>query len=183
MLLLQQAPSRVRTPLSYGFLLQGQVGAWAALGAVSNVGGPWSLPSLHRSMVVQPRGSLRKPGHSQETVPSVPSKGQARSSRAAVPKLFGTRHQFCQRQCFHGLGWGDGFGMIQVLYIYCALHFYYYYISSTSDHQALDPGGWGPRPYWILPKRSFGGSPFVEWELSPERTCTPGQPMPTESLA
>ena len=25
-------------------------------------------------------------------------------------------------------GWGDGFGMIQVHYIYCALCFYYYYI-------------------------------------------------------
>ena len=25
-------------------------------------------------------------------------------------------------------GWGDGFGMIQVHYIYCALYFYYYYI-------------------------------------------------------
>ena len=34
--------------------------------------------------------------------------------------------------------------MIQVHYVYCALYFYYYYISSTSDHQALDPGGWGP---------------------------------------
>ena len=32
----------------------------------------------------------------------------------------------------------------QVHYIYCALNFHYYYISSTSDHQALDPGGWGP---------------------------------------
>ena len=28
--------------------------------------------------------------------------------------------------------------MIQVYYIYCALHFHYYYKSSTSDHQALD---------------------------------------------
>ena len=37
---------------------------------------------------------------------------------------------------------GGGFEMIQVHYIYCAL--YFYYISSTSDHQALDPGGWGP---------------------------------------
>ena len=36
------------------------------------------------------------------------------------------------------------FGMIQVHYIYCAFCFYYYYICSTSDHQALDPGGWGP---------------------------------------
>ena len=28
--------------------------------------------------------------------------------------------------------------------ISCAIYFYYYYISSTSGHQALDPGGWGP---------------------------------------
>ena len=49
-------------------------------------------------------------------------------SRAAVPNLFGTRDQFCGRRFFHGLGgWGDGFGMIQVHYIYCALYFYYYY--------------------------------------------------------
>ena len=31
--------------------------------------------------------------------------------------------------------------------IYCAFYFYYYYISSTSDHQVLDPRGWGPLPY------------------------------------
>ena len=74
-------------------------------------------------------------------------------------------------------------GVIQAHYIYSALHFYYYYISSTSDHQALDTGGRGAWPYWILPKPSFGGSPFAEWELSPERTCTLGQPMTTESLA
>ena len=41
-------------------------------------------------------------------------------------------------------GQGDGFGMIQAHYIYCALYFCYYYISSTSDHQELDSGGWGP---------------------------------------
>ena len=28
-------------------------------------------------------------------------------------------------------------------YIYCAFYFYCYYISSISDHQALDPGAWG----------------------------------------
>ena len=39
-------------------------------------------------------------------------------------------------------GWGDGFGMIQALYTYCALYFYYYDISSTSDDQTLDPRGW-----------------------------------------
>ena len=36
---------------------------------------------------------------------------------------------------------GVGFRMIQVHYMYCALYFYYYQISSTSDHQALDAGG------------------------------------------
>ena len=36
-----------------------------------------------------------------------------------------------------------GFQMIQEHYIYCALYFCYYSINSTSDDQALDPGGWG----------------------------------------
>ena len=28
--------------------------------------------------------------------------------------------------------------------IYCAIYFYCYYMGSTSDHQALDAGRWGP---------------------------------------
>ena len=40
-------------------------------------------------------------------------------------------------------GGGDGFRMIQVHYIYCAFHFYYCDISSTSDHQALESRVWG----------------------------------------
>jgi len=42
--------------------------------------------------------------------------------------------------------WRGGLGMIQVHYIYCVLYFRYY-ISSTSDHQALDPGDWRPLYY------------------------------------
>ena len=42
--------------------------------------------------------------------------------------------------------WGDGFGMIQVCYIDCALYLYYY-ISSTSDYQVLDVRGWEPLNY------------------------------------
>ena len=38
----------------------------------------------------------------------------------------------------------NGLQMIQAHYTYCALYFYYYYISSTSDHQALDPRGCRP---------------------------------------
>ena len=33
----------------------------------------------------------------------------------------------------------DGFRMVQVHHVYRTLHFYHYYISSTSDHQALIP--------------------------------------------
>ena len=49
------------------------------------------------------------------------------------------------------MDWGrrGGFRMIQVHYIYCAFYFYFYYISSTSHQQALDPGGWGPLLYSI----------------------------------
>ena len=43
-----------------------------------------------------------------------------------------------------GGGAGDGLGTIQGHYTYCALYFYHHYIGSTSGHQALDPGGWGP---------------------------------------
>ena len=64
--------------------------------------------------------------------------------RPVVPNLFGTRDKFRGRQFFHGQGVENGFAMIQAHYIHCVLYFYYYYISSTSDHQALDPGGWGP---------------------------------------
>ena len=40
--------------------------------------------------------------------------------------------------------WGNGLGMIQAHHTDFALYFYYYYISSTSEHQELDPRGWGP---------------------------------------
>ena len=51
--------------------------------------------------------------------------------------------------------------MIQTRYIYCAFYFYYY-ISSTSDHQALGPRGWGPLHKRVSPsvselKASQGG--------------------------
>ena len=42
-----------------------------------------------------------------------------------------------------GVRVGEGLGMIQAHYTYCALSFCCYSISSNSDHQALDPGGWG----------------------------------------
>ena len=63
---------------------------------------------------------------------------------AVVVNNFGTGDPLYGRQFFLGWGPGDGFMMIQMHYVYCAMYFYYYYITSTSDHRALDPGGWGP---------------------------------------
>ena len=45
---------------------------------------------------------------------------------------------------FTGVGGWGGIGVIQLHYIDCALYFYYYYISPTSDHQASDPRVGGP---------------------------------------
>ena len=44
----------------------------------------------------------------------------------------------------------DDLEMIQEHCMCCVLYFYYYYISSTSDHQALGPGGWAPLEYSIV---------------------------------
>ena len=65
---------------------------------------------------------------------------------SVVHSLFGTRDWFCGKQFFHipGIGVGNSFRMIQMHYIYCALYFYYYYVTSASDHQALDPEDWDP---------------------------------------
>lgn len=50
--------------------------------------------------------------------------------RAAVANLFGTRDPICGRHFSTDWSRGarDGFGMIQVLYIYCAPYFYCYYV-------------------------------------------------------
>ena len=65
--------------------------------------------------------------------------------RSAVPKFLAPGTDFVKDNFFHGLTWGGWwFGDDSTHYIYCALYFYYYYISSTSDHQVLDPRGWGP---------------------------------------
>ena len=63
--------------------------------------------------------------------------------RTVVPNLLApvagfVEDNFSGDQCMCR-GQGDGFGMIQVYYSYCALCFYYYYISFTSYHQTLDP--------------------------------------------
>ena len=84
--------------------------------------------------------------------------------------LFGTSNWFRGSQFFRRLG-GDGFRMIQEHYIHCALYSYYYYISSTSDHQTLDPGGCGPLPYVMEgERRGCPGLPVPRGEEEKEET-------------
>ena len=66
----------------------------------------------------------------------------------AIPNPFGTRDWFHGTQYFHGPGSGGWLWDDSSHPIYCALYFYCYYINSTSDHQALDPTGWGPHCNW-----------------------------------
>ena len=68
---------------------------------------------------------------------------------SAVPTFLSPMTGFVEDNFSRG-----GFRMIQVHYSYCALYFYYYYISLTSDHQALDPKGWGPLSYMKDANRS-----------------------------
>ena len=75
---------------------------------------------------------------------------------SAVTSLFGARDWFHGRQfSTDGAGSGDGFRMIQTHCTHCALPFCYYYISSTSDHQALDPRGWGTLDQTIVLTSEF----------------------------
>ena len=62
-------------------------------------------------------------------------------SGAVVSTLLTPGTHFVEDNFPQNGGAEDGFGMIQVHYIYCELYFCYYDISSTSDHEELDPGG------------------------------------------
>ena len=80
--------------------------------------------------------SYNRYGDHSQTLPTLepPSRG---------PQPFWHQGLVSRMVIFPQTGMGFGFRMIQAHYIYCALSFFYYYISSTSDHQALDPRGWG----------------------------------------
>ena len=77
-------------------------------------------------------------------------------SMSVVLSHFSTRHWFHGKQIFHwlegmGVSGRHDFRMIQAHYISCAVCFDHCYIRFTSDHQALDPRGWGPLLYGVLP--------------------------------
>jgi len=108
---------------------------------------PWLSTAIHVTTASLAQRHRVRPGKGavcQYSWKSAPEQ----YSTAVFPNVSGTRDWFCGRQFFHGLGsGGHGLGMICAHYTYCALYFYGYNISSTSDHQALDTRGWGPLFY------------------------------------
>ena len=56
-------------------------------------------------------------------------------------QLFWPRGPVSWKTVFPWSGVRGGFRMIQAYYIYCALYFHHYYISSTSGQLVLDPRG------------------------------------------
>ena len=60
---------------------------------------------------------------------------------------------FMEDNFYTDSGRGNSFQMIQAHYIYCVL--YYSFISSTSDHQASDPEGWGPLIQMFLASQQY----------------------------
>ena len=69
--------------------------------------------------------------------------------KGSGPQAFGHQAPISWKVIFPDTEEGDGFEMIQGHYVSCALYLYYYYISSTLDHQALDPRGSGPLLYVV----------------------------------
>ena len=57
---------------------------------------------------------------------------------------------------------GDGFRMIRVHEVCCALYFSCSYISSTADYQALECGGWRPCSTWLITDNYESGFPVLE---------------------
>lgn len=51
--------------------------------------------------------------------------------------------------------------MAQAYYLYCALYFCHCSICSTSDHQTLDPGDWGPLTWTMATGRECLLMPFT----------------------
>lgn len=79
-------------------------------------------------------GSSSLPWACSEPTAPTPCLLEAASPTSLAPGMGFTEDKFSIDQ-----GLGDGFGMVQVQYIYCAHYFYYYCINFThSDHQALD---------------------------------------------
>ena len=99
--------------------------------------GAWRLPWVEEPGRLQSKG-WQTVGHPRSSL----ARMNPWCSRAVVPSIFGTRDQFVEDSSSTDAG--DGLGMIQMHFIYCALYFYDYHIGSTSDHQALDPRGWRP---------------------------------------
>ena len=83
-------------------------------------------------------------------------------SKAVLPSLFWHQGAVSWKTIFpQSEVVGDGFGIIQVHYIYCALYFYYCYTSCTSDHQAFIARGSRVAGGIVIISRPVGSGEWV----------------------
>ena len=102
----------------------------------------------------------------------------AKKKKKKNPNVLAPETNFVENDFPMDQGQEDGFRMIQARYIYRALYFYDYCISSTLDRQALEPEAGDPR------SRSQGGMseygcPWDPLALGP--LCS-WHPVPTSEL-
>ena len=69
--------------------------------------------------------------------------------RSVVSNLFSTSDHH-GRHFSYRLGWGVGFSMIQVHYIYCAFYFWSNAAADLTGDMSLRPGAWGPPPWTAI---------------------------------
>ena len=104
----------------------------------------------HKEMLTQGESFEAKDAHPRAPPDLVEIMGKGEHLRSHFPMLLRQPPTFLAPGPVSGktiFPWtrdkGDGLGMIQAHYGYCAFYFYYY-INFTSDYQASDPGAWGP---------------------------------------
>ena len=89
---------------------------------------------------------------------------EQQSSTCTAPETSFVEDSFSADQGWEGWFWDDS----SILHL-CTLYFYYYSISSTLDHQALDSGGCGPLLWSIWSHKGLCTFPVT---LAPSWTIT-----------
>ena len=87
------------------------------------------------------------------------------SSTAVVPTFLAPGSSFMEDNFSPEGGRGDGSAASQEHYIDCAFNFYYYYITSTSDHQTSGPKVGDPCSRGGTVGRKAGKVRVRSWEL------------------
>ena len=102
------------------------------------IGQPWPRPSLELGVESAPSGPEQG---------AIVSLAHLRALGQWSPTFLALGTSFMENNFSMNGGGGDGFGMIQAHYIYCALYFHYYYIVIYNEiilHLTIMQNLWEP---------------------------------------